>query len=182
MIQRPPRSTLFPYTTLFRSRAPLLCTPAPSRCSSGSASRSDWRDRKSTRLNSSHTVISYAVFCLKKKNILNVASEGTVDELQRVRIDLLRGQLIFATSRGDEAAPLLLVFFFLMIRRPPRSTLFPYTTLFRSVRLDVLLQVLERLGDDRVVAKSLRSEEHTSELQSHSDLVCRLLLEKKKKK
>src|SRR2546430_8080855 len=75
-----------------------------------------------------------------------------------------------------------------MIRRPPRSTLFPYTTLFRSR--------LRRLGDDRVVAEvvgrvgldrtqpvphSHRSEEHTSELQSQSNLVCRLLLEKKKK-
>src|SRR5260221_5072969 len=90
MIRRPPRSTLFPYTTLFRS-VPLIRLargPRPSR----QAGRGDRQrgDRKSTRLNSSHTVISYAVFCLK-------------------------------------------------------------------------------------------SEEHTSELQSHSDLVCRLLLEKKKK-
>src|SRR5438309_11100168 len=83
-----------------------------------------------------------------------------------------------------------LVFFFLMIRRPPRSTLFPYTTLFRS--LLVVLGVLGvrihlglrdqpealRLDElDRVV----RSEEHTSELQSQFHLVCRLLLEKKKK-
>src|SRR3712207_3531252 len=59
------------------------------------------RDRKSTRLNSSHANISYAVFCLKKKI-------RTLD---------------------------ILIFFFLMIRRPPRSTLFPYTTLFRSLRL-----------------------------------------------
>src|SRR5215204_6610535 len=63
MIRRPPRSTLFPYTTLFRSR-PRRRSSGPGR--SGS---SHWpgRDRKSTRLNSSHTVISYAVFCLKKK-------------------------------------------------------------------------------------------------------------------
>src|SRR5438477_9603265 len=89
------------------------------------------------------------------------------------------------------------IFFFLMIRRPPRSTLFPYTTLFRSqraferVRLDDSLRpgllafflvldldelpIADRLG-------SSRSEEHTSELQSHVNLVCRLLLEKKKKK
>src|SRR5438034_7209635 len=94
------------------------------------------------------------------------------------------------------------IFFFLMLRRPPRSTLFPYTTLFRSltacqqtcptraitfgnlkdaqsavVRLahsPRAYHVLEEIGT--------RSEEHTSELQSHSDLVCRLLLEKKKKK
>src|SRR5215813_14843716 len=69
-------------------------------------------------------------------------------------------------------------FFFLMIRRPPRSTLFPYTTLFRS----------RALGADPTVAldgdfleHGPRSEEHTSELQSRPHLVCRLLLEKKKK-
>src|SRR5437867_7858748 len=64
MIRRPPRSTLFPYTTLFRSRA----APPPSGKSRHSASTCCWtRDRKSTRLNSSHRTISYAVFCLKKK-------------------------------------------------------------------------------------------------------------------
>src|ERR1035437_8554795 len=65
-----------------------------------------------------------------------------------------------------------------MIRRPPRSTLFPYTTLFRSVRVlgdPVVLGVCERL---RILAQQLRSEEHTSELQSRQYLVCRLLLEK----
>src|SRR5207302_8425829 len=87
-------------------------------------------------------------------------------------------------------------FFFLMIRRPPRSPLFPYTTLFRSsdgVRLD---EVTRGLLDERFVVVNdtlvgeretsgvarLRSEEHTSELQSRENLVCRLLLEKKKKK
>src|SRR5436190_13256270 len=96
-----------------------------------------------------------------------------------------------------------------MIRPPPRSTLFPYTTLFRSGAKDAarrmlqdLQQMLENLqmarpgqqmegdGDDDMmsaldelgdVIRKQRSEEHTSELQSHSDLVCRLLLEKKKK-
>src|SRR5438132_7367761 len=75
-------------------------------------------------------------------------------------------------------------FFFLMIRRPPRSTLFPYTTLFRSRRLVARAEQVVRLllvEADRA-AGMRRSEEHTSELQSHSDLVCRLLLEKKKKK
>src|SRR6266446_9743573 len=62
MIRRPPRSTLFPYTTLFRSRAPPWRGRPP--CPS---TRRDRRDRKSTRLNSSHLVISYAVFCLKNK-------------------------------------------------------------------------------------------------------------------
>src|SRR5438034_3937101 len=74
-------------------------------------------------------------------------------------------------------------FFFLLIRPPPRSTLFPYTTLFRSdlhegaaAAADVDVVGLEDAPDALVP----RSEEHTSELQSHSDLVCRLLLEKKK--
>src|SRR5437588_6981420 len=72
-------------------------------------------------------------------------------------------------------------FFFLMIRRPPRSTLFPYTTLFRSIRFfpSFCFSSSFRLRVMSPQAEA-RSEEHTSELQSHSDLVCRLLLEKKK--
>src|SRR5712672_3718940 len=74
-------------------------------------------------------------------------------------------------------------FFFLMIRRPPRSTLFPYTTLFRSDQLAAVMhhpdfQKLE--GTWRGLNHMVRSEEHTSELQSLAYLVCRLLLEKKK--
>src|SRR5436305_7158846 len=65
MIRRPPRSTLFPYTTLFRSRQ--LPRPGISRGVAVSPRRWKCRDRKSTRLNSSHVRISYAVFCLKKK-------------------------------------------------------------------------------------------------------------------
>src|SRR6266480_5962121 len=83
-------------------------------------------------------------------------------------------------------------FFFLMIRRPPRSTLFPYTTLFRSRLADRGRQMVaaRRAGRGphrlqpagRLLRQQPRSEEHTSELQSHVNLVCRLLLEKKKKK
>src|SRR2546428_13581976 len=100
------------------------------------------------------------------------------------------------------------LFFFLMIRRPPRSTLFPYTTLFRSelhrraqangvrttrvdergiTELEPHARGIEALSapegasfDATAYVAALRSEEHTSELQSRSDLVCRLLLEKKK--
>src|SRR5260221_4685208 len=83
-----------------------------------------------------------------------------------------------------------------MIRRPPRSTLFPYTTLFRSVavrpyfapyhlkeRVAIQEEVFNLANEflKRAEIDQTRSEEHTSELQSHSDLVCRLLLEKKKK-
>src|SRR5690349_23424512 len=82
--------------------------------------------------------------------------------------------------------------FFLMIRRPPRSTLFPYTTLFRSRRelrrvlqthgvVDVIEELDEALHLVGDLVLAARSEEHTSELQSRRDLVCRLLLEKKKK-
>src|SRR5574340_1580628 len=70
------------------------------------------------------------------------------------------------------------VFFFLMIRRPPRSTLFPYTTLFRSHGCPPARR--QRTAPRRAAGGQGRSEEHTSELQSPKDLVCRLLLEKKK--
>src|SRR6266568_6621378 len=69
-------------------------------------------------------------------------------------------------------------FFFLMIRRPPRSTLFPYTTLFQSAGR----RASERSWGPTPKPHTVRSEEHTSELQSQFHLVCRLLLEKKKKK
>src|SRR3970282_2352082 len=71
-----------------------------------------------------------------------------------------------------------LIIFFLMIRRPPRSTLFPYTTLFRSAAVWVAVLGLLTLVGFGLIRRQ-RSEEHTSELQSHHDLVCRLLLEKK---
>src|SRR6195256_6658168 len=78
-----------------------------------------------------------------------------------------------------DLATLLFFFFFLMIRRPPRSTLFPYTTLFRSEAL-TLLGIVRGRQKRYAEAEALRSEEHTSELQSPMYLVCRLLLEKKK--
>src|SRR3712207_7084102 len=75
-------------------------------------------------------------------------------------------------------------FFFLMIRRPPRSTLFPYTTLFRSTSASTRKVRSSHwcLDSVRTTRQCPRSEEHTSELQSRQYLVCRLLLEKKKKK
>src|SRR2546427_8106043 len=85
---------------------------------------------------------------------------------------------------------ILLFFFFLMIRRPPRSTLFPYTTLFRSRSLRrrwrrrdqrASARLGQHVDEVRRQFRRRRSEEHTSELQSQSNLVCRLLLEKKKK-
>src|SRR5207249_10145134 len=97
----------------------------------------------------------------------------------------------------DADFPTCQFFYFLMFRRPPRSTLFPYTTLFRSFDFGKALQqktlqkefAIRNLGDADLVLDSVttscgctvadRSEEHTSELQSRFDLVCRLLLEKK---
>src|SRR6266571_2425564 len=128
MIRRPPRSTLFPYTTLFRSRG-RICTP-----SGPAPAKADSRpsvDRKSTRLNSSHMSISYAVFCLKKKKEcrsadadLPVAVHGRHGQIRPVPA----AHLVAGRHGGPDAG---LGLFFLMIRRPPRSTLFPYTTLFR---------------------------------------------------
>src|ERR1022692_3649818 len=97
-------------------------------------------DRKSTRLNSSHLVISYAVFCLKKKKKIRIIQHGesskthfevfgssaTCSRTQSLSSTLtIHASLCFVVS-------FVFLFFFLMIRRPPRSTLFPYTTLFRS--------------------------------------------------
>src|ERR1039457_2263612 len=139
MIPPPCSSTLLPYTTLFRSKVRALRyqsddpSPRPGR-------RRRVLDRKSTRLNSSHLVISYAVFCLKKKNL---DPEG--------RAPPASAALALRDPRGGARTPGPVtlhacratsgwagswrthrIFFFLMIRRPPRSTLFPYTTLFRS--------------------------------------------------
>src|SRR6266498_3100417 len=130
MIRRPPRSTLFPYTTLFRSRrrssasAPAPGTPPPVPAPAA-------RDRKSTRLNSSHVRISYAVFCLKKKTTLcwtNALWEET-DLAPRWAQAWARAES--KTGHGDLTEQHLDILF-LQIRPPPRATLFPYTTLFRS--------------------------------------------------
>src|SRR5215203_2446740 len=174
MIRRPPRSTLFPYTTLCRSYV-----PAPPRRPLASGQVADAqhprRDRKSTRLNSSHANISYAVFCLKKKK--HNGKSVVVEINDRWPAKGTR-RTIYLTHGA--ACVIGFVFFFLMIRRPPRSTLFPYTTLFRSPRGRP-----DRgdLADHLAVVAygARRSEEHTSELQSRQYLVCRLLLEKKKK-
>src|SRR2546421_9897064 len=83
---------------------------------------------------------------------------------------------ISITFQRDSLSDLLCLslFFFLMIRRPPRSTLFPYTTLFRSQAEDGIRDLI--VTGVQTCALPIRSEEHTSELQSRSDLVCRLLL------
>src|SRR3712207_7401371 len=101
----------------------------------------------------------------------------------------MRHVVLFGAVYDDDA---LFIIFFLMIRRPPRSTLFPYTTLFRSNHChsfgprplpEVILEPAYVLEASEVPLRGpRRSEEHTSELQSRQYLVCRLLLEKKKKR
>src|SRR6056300_1630599 len=138
MIRRPPRSTLiltlFPYTTLFRSRR-LIC-PANNR----------WvpvhfistRSEEHTSELQSHSEISYAVFCLKKKKKKYKKPQNNKTYNPRRTTQIPQPHLCwFQLCCGDELYGLVsLCFFFLMIRRPPRSTLiltlFPYTTLFRS--------------------------------------------------
>src|ERR1039458_5476621 len=120
MIRRPPRSTLFSYTTLFRSI--LYKTSCLIQGNTKMVFRGGkWVDRKSTRLNSSHLGISYAVFCLKK----NISCRLTWCQC-----------LVGTRGRGFADRQALAQvppdpFFFLMIRRPPRSPLFPSTRLFR---------------------------------------------------
>src|SRR5271169_6305283 len=171
MIRRPPRSTLFPYTTLFRSRRS---------SSARSRHRSDAglsrvgvcrRDRKSTRLNSSHGSTSYAVFCLKKKNRkqanrYNVPRVAFINKMDRVG------------ARFDEVVHV----FFLMIRRPPRSTLFPYTTLFRSYGRSRLVRRCQRT--DRAANRSVvrtRDRKSTRLNSSHGSSSYAVFCLKKKK-
>src|SRR5438309_6007240 len=90
MIRRPPRSTLFPYTTLFRSlglgASPVAALPSPPAAGfGGSSGVSPVKDRKSTRLNSSHSSISYAVFCLKKKSVDLTAMDALLAAAPRLR-------------------------------------------------------------------------------------------------
>src|SRR6202045_3679153 len=132
MIRRPPRSTLFPYTTLFRSpsasrilpHSSSLCRSLVDCCCS---------DRKSTRLNSSHVRISYAVFCLKKKQARtkrqrNQPYDGAPRHRQAVRSSrawCVVGLAPWAVT-GAYWAPFSFFFFFLNNRAPPESSPFPH--------------------------------------------------------
>src|ERR1039457_4867864 len=106
---------------------------------SSSSRMSQNSDRKSTRLNSSHLVISYAVFCLKKKKNKQNTLKNMRRSTRTPATPLERHWLVCAMCSEYSYSHRVCVnvidfifFFFLMIRRPPRSTLFPYTTLFRS--------------------------------------------------
>src|SRR5215204_130257 len=172
MIRRPPRSTLFPYTTLFRSGVLRLEVGGP--VFRRAHVRRHARSEEHTSELQSHSDLVCRLLLEKKKEV-HCALAATPADISRLVPELISN----CARRGRDFA-LRCDFFFLMIPRPPRSTLFPYTTLFRSLPPDVP-------GWGKAYKVHLRdwqqrSEEHTSELQSHSDLVCRLLLEKKKNK
>src|SRR3712207_242319 len=210
MIRRPPRSTLFPYTTLFRSLRPVRGKPG---CPAGEVGRVRrqrenqgkpgqdglqgahalvWAgDRKSTRLNSSHANISYAVFCLKKKKKnTNVQSVTYIlIQLYRCDISITRHCTCFCFFFFNDTATTEIYTLSLhdaLPISPPGS---------RQARLPcrrgrASSPTTREPGEARArrspgcacTRLGRRSEEHTSELQSRQYLVCRLLLEKKKKK
>src|SRR5215204_1031148 len=182
MIRRPPRSTLFPYTTLIRSAPRASASPPTSGPRRPWSTRSS-TDRKSTRLNSSHTVNSYAVFCLKKKKQLDEQSSPSKRRVYTGDTHAISRSI--AALASPAASP--------SISAPPLFFLFndPATTEIYTLSLHDALPISWRpssrlhmyaysSGDTPPtdVQIGTRSEEHTSELQSHSDLVCRLLLEK----
>src|SRR6266496_1618003 len=180
MIRRPPRSTLFPYTTLFRSRA--RCSPSASNTSGPSRSRSGARDRKSTRLNSSDVEISYAVFCLKKKNGQPISSTLIHNAVAHGELDLARRclGLSYSVTRTVERGAVLGIFFFNDTATTEIYTLSLHDALPIS-RPDIIAATrLRGSSMPRSSEMVSRSEEHTSELQSRRDVVCSLLLENKK--
>src|SRR2546430_1000454 len=207
MIRRPPRSTLFPYTTLFRSGlfvadpgvAVVGAKPADDR--SGAVVKlldvTGVADRKSTRLNSSHSQISYAVFCLKKKT-RNSSGQWLASRRccwRRANMDIPSRQKQVALSSISDAYSLyynptgVYFFFFNDTATTEIYTLslhdaLPIWSLRRGSGRrrggrEAGGRPLGRRGEAARRDRCRRSEEHTSELQSQSNLVCRLLLEKK---
>src|SRR5260363_409405 len=135
MIRRPPRSTLFPYTTLFRSPAPRSGSrpsPAPG---GPAATPRRWRrsEEHTSELQSPDQLVCRLLLEKKKENErsrmdTNMSQDKTAVEPQRLNLGRSKAYLGLSELY---LVMLLQIFFFLMIRRPPRSTLFPYTTLFR---------------------------------------------------
>src|SRR2546430_2000611 len=210
MIRRPPRSTLFPYTTLFRSPSPYstlqerktmtsttlrettrIVTAHRQREGAGFIVRRPVptpgldvaEDRKSTRLNSSHSQISYAVFCLKKKNNANLLIHSAAAFRLFFFFNDTATTEIYTLSLHD-ALPISVPIFDATgaqnhdIHHPPRDH--PHRHRAPPARGRGLHRAPARA--DPGTGRGRRSEEHTSELQSQSNLVCRLLLEKKKQR
>src|SRR3712207_3157585 len=184
MIRRPPRSTLFPYTTLFRSRKALLRHfGSLKRLRAASVEEvmevpGIGPDRKSTRLNSSHANISYAVFCLKKNPQAAAARRRpSADGLPHGRGRTGRRRARHRAGCAD--------FFFNDTATTEIYTLSLHDALpisqgaAATLRLPQAAARRERGGGHGGAGHRTRSEEHTSELQSRQYLVCRLLLEKK---
>src|SRR6056297_309418 len=168
MIRRPPRSTrtdtLFPYTTLFRSAVTVGVPVEQGRLQD--ARLGVGRSEEHTSELQSLRRISYAVFCLKKKkDSMERARPSGHHQNQNKMHYRIMGAIVWPSLLPNEVD-----FFLLMIRRPPRSTrtdtLFPYTTLFRSVMLPAQAALARTPWDFRTPSGHARSEEHTSELQS----------------
>src|SRR6266571_2853541 len=178
MIRRPPRSTLFPYTTLFRSsgRARLDAAPAAAH----SRHHPGRSEEHTSELQSHVNLVCRLLLEKKKKDVFRLITNYYLVVVCTGSTACFSPLCIRSTYLA--ARRYCSTFFFLMIRRPPRSTLFPYTTLFRSVVLAGDEMGRTQVGNNNAYCQDNRSEEHTSELQSHVNLVCRLLLEKKKKK
>src|SRR6266550_127831 len=183
MIRRPPRSTLFPYTTLFRSRPAYRGSDTPDSTGAWMIAPSDtiWpRSEEHTSELQSRLHHVCRLLLEKKKPRGSRACYAT--RTTRTATARSSGSVTAScsTSRIPGARLSAVFFFFLMIRRPPRSTLFPYTTLFRSPSA----RRGSWAGPSRPPASSSRwrrrSGAHTSELQSRLHRVCRLLLEKNK--
>src|SRR3972149_2948079 len=148
----------------------------------------NWRSEEHTsELQSQSNLVCRLLLEKKNRKTVIFAVGGTaarrpVQRPARRRCSGCRRACFWSSARSSLTLGALSSFFFLMIRRPPRSTLFPYTTLFRSEGMDVdELELPGTAGQHGVHVHPFRSEEHTSELQSQSNLVCRLLLEKKNK-
>src|ERR1035437_10219953 len=175
MIRRPPRSTLFPYTTLFRSAQPYAWRIA----SSSMVILTSYPTSIPPARSEEHTSELQSRQYLVCRLLLEKMFERTADRRHEA--------LCAGTTPGDRVHPSVVsamvelgLVFFLMMRRPPRSTLFPYTTLFRSSNTLPSCSPAKPIApaSPAIGISPRRSEEHTSELQSRQYLVCRLLLEK----
>src|SRR5215470_10350652 len=147
-------------------------------------------DRKSTRLNSSHGSISYAVFCLKKKkNDVQIEQRYEKKDLYKIAQDEVEWKtkmnskpVIASGSMVGIKMNNLYNFFFLMIRRPPRSTLFPYTTLFRSLLGGRRVGQRRRLAHRRGVQHRRQDRKSTRLNSNHGSISYAVFCLKKKKK
>src|SRR5476649_342751 len=158
-------------------------TPPQSRADR-TPSRRSARDRKSTRLNSSHTVISYAVFCLKKKNNRATSRSSNTKPPPANRCSRRSRRkccVPYCPAPEPQMSAVCRRFiFFLMIRRPPRSTLFPYTTLFRS-STSVPVVTLRPPSFSKPSARNERDRKSTRLNSSHTVISYAVFCLKKKK-